>query len=165
MEKAFDLTPTQALIVCKNIQLRDKLNILRTIVSITHPQHERFGKMLKAIGDLSLDRNMMAHDVFFADSTGDGVKFLVVRAKGKFAIPPTTWSVADFWRKFIEIGELSLELETLTYALRPLTLTRFLREGGSEPRNMLAGLGLLGFPDLPPQPNPDSGNRPTKLKK
>ncbi len=89
--KALGLSDIQSAIVSANIQLRDKVHILRTAVDLSpiRPQSEvsRFKSVLQSILDYAPTRNMMAHDMFGPSEDGSGVEFMVVKAKGKLQFP------------------------------------------------------------------------------
>src|SRR5438128_2420576 len=87
---AMRLDDTMRMILCANLQLRDKLNILRTIVdssSMTEDAKEQFKAGLQKVSDYSWKRNMMAHDNFSLDEKGLGVLFHQIKAKGKLSQP------------------------------------------------------------------------------
>lgn len=143
------LTQLQTTIVTKNIQLRDKINILKTLVHTRGQEVERFKGALEEVSKLSLDRNMVAHDIFMDDDDGDGVKFLVVKAKGKLAFPNTRWSIADFFVKFYETVRLSKEVDAMAVVLTSLSLADLSLLRPPEPIQGQPALGLLGALNLP----------------
>ena len=83
---AMKLDDTMRAILCANVHLRDKIHILRTIISVSaldDTTKTYYKKKLENLGDFSLHRNMMAHDTFNPDDSGDGVVFSPVKSKGK----------------------------------------------------------------------------------
>ena len=128
LEYALDLTSLQGTIVAKNIMMRDKIHILKTLVDLRGVDVERFKAVLEEISTLSGDRNMMAHDMFFPDDEGDGVQFLVVKAKGKLAFPKTHWSAAAFLKKYVRLSKLAKDAEDLATSLSTISLAKLLRE-------------------------------------
>lgn len=104
---ALDLDLRETAIVCANIQLRDKLNILRTAASVAnHRNAKKAAKILTEIGDLTPRRNMMAHDFFFPSPKEPAVQFSVIKAKGKFDMPATLWTVDQFYEAYEKIDDL-----------------------------------------------------------
>jgi hypothetical protein len=87
-------------ILCANIRLRDKIDILRTLIDIAPgfatEEKTQLKKSLRDIAEYSVIRNMLAHDSFRPDSAGAGVEFLTVKAKGKFELPNVIWSADRF---------------------------------------------------------------------
>jgi hypothetical protein len=116
---AMRLDDTMRSILCANVQLRDKINILRTIVSISNLEANKshFDKMLVAIGEYSPSRNMMAHDTFGPDDQGKGVLFLPVKAKGKFSQPKIIWTADQFSIEYHKIDDFRKQLVQLKAAL------------------------------------------------
>lgn len=93
---ALKLDSLQELVVCKNIQLRDKIKIARTLVSLAFaPKEDKevYDKALIRIGTLSNDRNIVAHDLFFPDDEGEGIEFLVTKATARLQFPRHKWTV------------------------------------------------------------------------
>jgi hypothetical protein len=155
MAKALGLQMVQAVIVASNIQLRDKIHILKTAVSITQfpdpEERERFTKLLQQIADSAHKRNMVAHDLFFPPADGDGVRFLVFKAKGKFSMPETIWTTDQFGDEFVEISRWTTELERLKERLTfSENLTKFLAATLSEPNPAPSAPGALTLLTHPP---------------
>jgi hypothetical protein len=101
MQTALQLSPLQGAVLSKNVQMRDKIHICKTVIDLylygeAVVIHK---KALSDVSDFSLDRNMIAHDMFIPDPEGDGVEFYVIKAKGRFDIPKVAWSVADFEKR------------------------------------------------------------------
>jgi hypothetical protein len=111
---------TMRAILCANVQLRDKIHILRTIVGIStiaKSEKTRFDKALKGIATHSLNRNMMAHDAFGPDDEGNGVLFLQVKAKGNFSQPKIIWTTEQFLIEYQQIDGFRKLLSELQTAL------------------------------------------------
>lgn len=99
IEAAMDLKGFTADIICANMQLHNKLNLLKTLVDITiftEADKRSFIKLLEAIGGHATKRNMIAHDTFYHDEESGGVRFSTIKAKGKFDIPKIVWTESDF---------------------------------------------------------------------
>ena len=82
IEGALKLDNLSGLILTKNIQFRDKINIAKTLVdqSFMYPNSDilKYKKALKRVGAISVDRMIIAHDAFYAEPDGDGVRLFVV---------------------------------------------------------------------------------------
>lgn len=158
IEIALGLDSLPGIIVCKNIQLRDKVYILKSIISLNNPG-DRFQADIDAlskIADLATkERNLIAHEAFAADKEGDGVRFFVIKAKGKLSFPEARWSIAEFLQKFEILDDLGSVLRRVgeRFNNKSPDLSGF----SEEPINALAGLGSL-YPQahLPPD-NPGLG--------
>jgi hypothetical protein len=69
---ATKLDPLMNTVICANLTIREKLNILRTLVDISAADEktkQRFKKMLRDIGEYTPTRNMIAHDYFLTGKT------------------------------------------------------------------------------------------------
>lgn len=118
IETAFSLNPLCGAILVNNMQLRDKINILKTILdAYGHNDAPSLIKTLDAIGTYSAVRNMVAHE--FHAAAGDSVRFYRMRAKGKFSIPETIWSDADFHAAYDKIDNFKTEIEKKKEAFNP----------------------------------------------
>ena len=117
---AIGLDDTMRAILCANVQLRDKIHILRTIVGIStigKSEKSSFDTTLVAIADYSPQRNLMAHVPFGPDDEGKGVLFLQVKAKGKFSQPKEVWTVDKFDAEYHKIDDFREQLSQLQMAL------------------------------------------------
>jgi hypothetical protein len=124
---ALKLDSLMQFILCANIQLRDKLNLLRTIVDVSDipkGMREHFAKGLKELTDYSPVRNMMAHDPFEPNPNGDGVIFSAVKAKGKFDLPPIEWNIQKFQDEQKIVAEYAKDLIRLRDKLRTTSFDR-----------------------------------------
>ena len=119
-QTAFGLTAIQEVVLTRNMQFRDKTNVLRTVcdLSVPEPECAHYKNRLVAIGRYAAHRNMVAHDSFHPDDAqdADGVMFVSAKAKGKFDLPIIRWSIAEFQTKVAEIDAFDKEMERL----RPL---------------------------------------------
>jgi hypothetical protein len=99
---ATKLDPLMNTIICANLTMREKLNILRTLVDTSNIEpNERktaFKAMLRDIGEYTPSRNMIAHDFFMVGENAPSVGFMPIRAKGKFDTPYVVWREEDFKR-------------------------------------------------------------------
>jgi hypothetical protein len=139
--KVVGLSALQAAIVVKNMQLRDKISLLKTVINLSpYPKQQEYIDTLTSVADITrTERNIIAHESFHQDDKGDGVRFMIVRAKGKITFPDIRWSVNDFGNKTQRIFELVAEIEEIRQTINPLS--------GPTANVMLGGLGLLGSPN------------------
>lgn len=113
---ALRLDTLQRVIICKNIQLRDKTKIVRTLIELAFippDKKKAYDKLILSIGTMSNDRNMVAHDLFGPDEDGGGIEFLVTKANGKLAFPDVKWTVDDTEAKSDELLLVAAELREL----------------------------------------------------
>lgn len=172
---AFGLTIVQEAIITKNMQLRDKLHALKTVLDFVEPDDpEGYSDTLTEIGNLmTKERNILAHEPFWQDEEGDGVQFIIVRARGKLSFPNTRWSIEDFETKYAKLFSLRQTVERIAVAVKPFANTgkHGLNPLG-KPNAMFGGLGLLdplpqNFLDIldldPAQANPETtgGTQPS----
>jgi hypothetical protein len=171
--KALGLEGIQNLLVCQNMQLRNKVLMLRAAVSlafITKAERDHFDKVLREIADYSWARNMCAHDFFGPDPKDpDKVGFLVYKASGKLEFPDADWSIDDFGKAFVKLKRLQDELEKMKEALSTGQLLRALVQKPSlvtdlasptEEPNALAHLFGLNRPPPGTQTSDESPAKP-----
>ncbi|HXP72674.1 MAG TPA: hypothetical protein VN823_00875 [Stellaceae bacterium] len=104
--------------ISSNMQLRDKIHTVRTLLDsytvLTPSEKETYDDMCKDILEAAGKRNMLAHDLFYPADDGDGVAFFVIKAKGKFGVPTTVWTIAQFEIEFKQVDHFTESLEALT---------------------------------------------------
>ena len=104
-------------IIASNMQLRDKIHTLRTLINMSGILNEagkkEYDTLLKQIATASSNRNMLAHDLFYPSDDGNGVAFFITKAKGKFDVPATVWSIDQFEAEFLGIERFTESLERL----------------------------------------------------
>jgi hypothetical protein len=170
---AMKLDDTMQSILCANVQLRDKLNILRTIVDVSNIDNdakEKFKKILRDIGEYSPIRNMMAHDNFSSDEKQTGVVFFQVKAKGKFSKETPVWDIDAFLKEYEKIENFKLQIISLQDALRAsqFSFRNFVVQGewANTPLTMrrIASSDLIHFLShpIPPDLDSDPANPETK---
>jgi hypothetical protein len=165
---ALNIETTKLQILCANMRLRDKINILNTLIDVapdfTDDEKTELRRTFRDLADYSGTRNMMAHDAFHPDDSKTGVEFLTVRAKGKFALPNVVWSVDQFqtegdkvdqYRDFLDGLEARFRAKPLPQQSYSAALLPFLHptwppKGHTWPPTFLDSLSL------PPQEPPDS---------
>ena len=144
---ALELGDVQGVMVVRNVQLRSKIHILKTAVNVTLPidRREPYIDLLNQITTMSeTDRNVVAHDLFGPDPDGDGVEFLVIKAKGKLKFPEVKWSINDCVEKINKMNFYRKQLEGLQQSFKNNSLiNQLLAHDTSEHSDELARLGLL----------------------
>jgi hypothetical protein len=118
---ALSLKITTEAILCQNIQFRDKIHILRTLISISPlptVEKKRIDRILNKLAEYSKYRNVIAHNPFGPSQVNDGVQFNVIRARGSLQLPELDWAVAQFEEHYQTIVDFSNELEALEEKLR-----------------------------------------------
>lgn len=148
--KVLGIEGLKLLVVVRNIQLRDKIHIVKcalTLQRIPTAEVEQHQKLLERIGNLSKDRNMMAHDIFAGDADSEGVRFIVAKAKKSIQLPDTVWKVEKFFSAYDEMHDIHLKLWDLEKRLEAVQLEKLLSE--SAPTLGIGGLGLLGSHSRP----------------
>jgi hypothetical protein len=117
---ATNLDPLMNTIICANLTIREKLNVLRTIVDVsdlTGEDQAQFKSMLRDIGEYTPNRNMIAHDWFLPLSDHCAVGFMPIKAKGRFATPTIIWDKDDFDLEYRKIEAFTEQLLQLTVRL------------------------------------------------
>jgi hypothetical protein len=106
---ALGLDETRRYILCANLQLKDKVHVLRTLVqqsSFSPDVKESASKELTTILNYT-HRNMIAHEAFELSPDGDGVVFLPIKAKKDFSRPREPWNVNKFQEEGKTIATLA----------------------------------------------------------
>ncbi|WP_368506918.1 hypothetical protein [Bradyrhizobium lupini] len=101
-------------VVCANLTIREKLNIVRTLVDISSIEDALkadFKKLLRDIGDYSTVRNMLVHDPFMIGEDAPAVYFMTVKAKGSFDTPGVLFDEASFRAEYRKIKQFTSGLE------------------------------------------------------
>ncbi len=112
IEKALGLTELQRTAVFTHIMWRDRIDILRNVLSLTpmaaSKRKEHDARLLK-IARLAGDRNLAAHNAFFHGDDGSLI-FYQRKAKGKIELPQVKWT-----RKLVDqkIDRLWVEIKYL----------------------------------------------------
>jgi len=165
--KSLGLNIVQGAIVTSNISLRDKIYILKTAVDLSEikpkEEREKFKSVLQKVANYSPTRNMVAHDRFEPVKDKLGVRFGVIKAKGKLNIPHTEWSEDKFQEEFEKIEGFSREIDNLKSKLDRAALINALQSPklSAAPKAGLFG-PILGSFRAPPTPdNPDSDTDPS----
>ena len=114
INETLGLGSIDGVILARNTQLRDKINIAKTLLTLEleEEQAEPFLKTLNKVQALSgSHRNMVAHDFFGPNEKKDGVKFFANKAKGKLKIGGPEWSLKQFKALYDEMSELAEAIE------------------------------------------------------
>jgi hypothetical protein len=118
---ATKLDPLMNAIICANLTMREKLNILLTLVDTSNivPSERKavFKSMLKKIGEYASSRNMIAHNFFLPGASAPSVVFMPIKARGNFDAPDVIWLEPDFEREYEKIDTFAKELLQLTVGL------------------------------------------------
>lgn len=147
---AMNLDDTMRAILCANIQFRDKLAILQTVVYVSTleaSEKERISEMLTDLSDYVPKRNLMAHTTFRPDENGAGVLFLPVKAKRKLSQPKEVWTAAQFADEYKNIDVFKDRLTELqiTLSKSQFSLGNFIIEGVPLPMRRTMSPALLDF--------------------
>jgi hypothetical protein len=177
LQKALGLNNIQGYTLASNIQLRDKISILRTAAYLSvggdDDERRQNDKTLSAIADYATaNRNMMAHDMFGPAEDGKNVVFFVVKAKGKLVFPNTVWTETDFENAHKEIDGFTAFLKELRKKIDRTKVAQALT--ASPPTGGLLGLTLADLPHHHSPSTPDldadlanpeigSGNPPPEM--
>lgn len=98
ISKILNLEDRASFIILANVQVRDKIHILRTAFSILPEDEPNFvlaNKTMNRIARMARRRNLLAHTMFYPMTDGT-VEISRVEAKGQLAFPSTHWSEKDF---------------------------------------------------------------------
>jgi hypothetical protein len=169
--KLLGMDTLEATIATANMQFRSKIHILKAVV------HLRCGltqwgkaaiKSLEEAGTLADTwRNVVAHNGFVPH--GDGVKFLIVRAKGKLHFPETIRSEVDFLVVDKRLGELARRIDEIVSKVAAMkvkgSLADLLAHWSTSPPPQPEGDNYLGrllpsFQDFAPPTNEESPQTP-----
>jgi hypothetical protein len=122
IQTTFKLSPTATQIICANMKVQDKLNVLRTVVSLVpFPLEQTRAKnvsMLRRVGRVAGRRNMIAHTPFRPYQKGAGVEFLHIEAKGTYDSTGVIWPEQIFKREFDSICILQAKMAWLNALLK-----------------------------------------------
>jgi hypothetical protein len=117
ISSALSIDVDKVKILCANIEFGNKTYILRTLVDVasafSKDDKQRFQKAIKELGEYAKVRNMVAHHPFEPDEATKGVKFLVVKARGKYDLPEEKWSPDQFGKERDAIDEYRSVLEQI----------------------------------------------------
>jgi hypothetical protein len=122
IQTTFKLSPTARDIICANLRVQDKLNVLRTAVSLASFPSEQIAtknaSMLRRVGRFAGRRNMIAHTPFRPHHDGAGVEFLHVEAKGTYDATGVIWTEQTFKREYDSICVLQAKMTSLNALLK-----------------------------------------------
>ena len=137
--RALDLNEGAALIVCANMDLKKKIDTVKSIIRLQFNDEDRsIEKLLNKISGInSPDRQTVIHSSF--ESNGDdGVTFTRIVARGELEKKPIIWTLKDFENNFSKMEKAAVELEKLVQNLKPYVPSLDF----SDPRNSMY-LGIL----------------------
>ncbi len=133
---AMKLGSTEGVIVCANMQVRDKLYIAETAIALqSKPETWRAAakKTIRGARTHSEDRNRVAHN-FFAPEGGKAgsIRFFIRKAKGKLEFPETVWTSKQYLEKLHAMVLLAEDIERIAKEITP------------KPADLIGGLHALG---------------------
>jgi hypothetical protein len=99
-------------ILLANMQVRDKMSALKTLLNAYAPTEEdrvKFAALMNRAESMSTQRNIVAHNMFWIHESG-GVEFSIKKAKGKLSFPKVVWSEKDFESRYSEMHAIFGEL-------------------------------------------------------
>lgn len=149
--KALNLELAQGVIVTHNLQFRNKIKILRTLINETvHPDQDRsrYDKFAIGLDNMSVDRNMVAHEWFEPCEKTGGVRFFVTKAHGKLQFPEVRWSIEAVDDKHTELFNAVKTLKSLedvfAHSDAIKAIVKALMDAPKEPSQPMGGLFGLG---------------------
>jgi hypothetical protein len=144
--KLLGMDTLEATIATANMQFRSKIHILKAVVHLRCGMSDWGKAAIKSIetaGTLADTwRNIVAHNAFVPH--GDGVKFLIVKAKGKLDFPETIRSETDFLIVGRNLGDLAKRIDDIVARVAAM-------KGGKMSLSDLVSLWSTSPP--PPQEN------------
>lgn len=155
ISKALRLDDLQSVVVTKNIQFQGKVKVMRTLADLLFKNHDKqaqHDKTLLSMSKLSIDRNMVAHDMFLPAKEGDGVEFLVVKASAKLKLDNTIWSIRDVQDRVTHLMEVTTDLRDMQKDMSAKRVMDALQ--AAPPKNSLWNALALLSQESPQPPSP-----------
>ena len=184
LQKLLGLPGMEGTIVTANMQVRDKIQALKTLLHLFSVGDDEAAalNLMTRIANMSGDRNVVAHNMFWPHKDG-GVEFSLTKAKGVLQFPNGVWGAKQFAEKRVRMAVLARDLKSAVAAatgVRERWLRSQLSKSGSVPNLFsnaitghltpspeLGGQGLLSGLSLTPQETDSSlstthetGNQP-----
>lgn len=66
------------------------------MVDVLDIDKTKYDKLLRRVGKRAASRNTVAHDQFQPNDEGNGVRFVIVKAKGLYGTPSAAWTEKRF---------------------------------------------------------------------
>lgn len=133
---AMKLGSTEGVIVCANMQVRDKLYIAETAIALqakSDAWRAAAKSTIRSAKTHSEDRNRVAHNFFAPEESKPGsIRFFIRKAKGKLEFPDTVWTPKMFAEKLLSLATVAEAIEQIAKEITP------------EPAGLLGGLHALG---------------------
>jgi hypothetical protein len=172
--KILGMERIEGVIATVNMQVRSKVHIIKTLIDLRGSPKEWVAASNKTMNEISAMadlRNTVAHTAFGPHDSGEGVEFIVMKAKGKLVFPDTIWSREQFETHYSDMERLTEELKGLTAKLQATRIIAkvagALSSGQPQPpalQNALLPL-LQGFPGSPGPTPPSEEQSPIALEK
>ncbi|MEQ3629248.1 MAG: hypothetical protein ABNH49_11365 [Hyphomonas sp.] len=122
IEKALGLNELQRTAVFTHIMWRDRIDILRNLLSLTpmaSAKRKEHDVRLVKISKLAVDRNLAAHNAFLHEDDGSLV-FYQRKAKGKIELPQVKWTrklvdqkINRLWSEIAYLKKLREDIQRL----------------------------------------------------
>jgi hypothetical protein len=155
--KILNLEDRAGYIILANVQVRDKIHILRTAFSIwdeSDPNSALATKTMNRIARMAGRRNILAHTMFYPMTDGS-IEIAKVEAKGELNFPKIYWRPSDFesFQNSMLCARNSLDQLTKSAVNRTAIIRALMRRPTSEPMSLLQQL-VLGDYQAPQAPAP-----------
>lgn len=146
----------ESAIITANMQVRDKINALRTLLVLFSLEEDEKAaeRLMTKIGNMSKDRNTVAHTMFWPQEKGSGVEFSRIKARGKLETLSVIWSAKQFDEKVARMHELQHQLKDAVKSAARLRQAWLRHTASKHPKPNLSALSGLTI-----DPTPTEGSR------
>lgn len=150
------LDSMESAIITANMQVRDKINALRTLLVLFSlaEDEKAAGRLMAKIENMSKDRNTVAHTMFWPQKKGSGVEFSRIKARGKLETLSVVWSTKQFDEKVARMHELQDQLKDAVKSAAKLRRAWLRLQASTRPKPNLSALSGLTI-----DPTPTEGSR------
>lgn len=145
------LDSIESAIITANMQVRDKINTLRTLLVLFSLEEdgEAAERLMKKIENMSTDRNTVAHTMFWPQKEGSGVEFSRIKARGKLERRLVVWPAKQFDDKVARMHELQDQLTDAVESAARLRRTWLRLKASERPKPNLSALSGLTIDPMP----------------